>query len=187
MSCLTGGTRAYLHTYRGIPALAPVRGLGSPRLSPFGPGPFQACFYRFAGGLHLVGSLGEHHPAEELGHGAVVGSVDTFPDGHDADALLGELCLDLYALVEIPADPVQPGDRDSVVGPNSSHQLILGWAGHGAAGHLVGEDAILTKPEFLDDVELRFQVPSGSVGLADPGVAVGYGAHQGNLAQGPLC
>ena len=52
---------------------------------------------------------------------------------------------------------------------------------------LVGEDAILPKPEFLDDVELRFQVPSGSVGLADPGVAVGYGDHAVNLAQGPLC
>ena len=51
---------------------------------------------------------------------------------------------------------------------------------------LVGEDAILPKPEFLDDVELRFQVPSGSVGLADPGVAVGYGDHAVNLAQGPL-
>ena len=44
-------------------------------------GPLQTCLYPLAGGFHLEGSLGQHHPAEELGCGAVIGGVDGFPDG----------------------------------------------------------------------------------------------------------
>ena len=55
-----------------------------------------------AGGLHLGGALGEHHPAEEFGRGTVVGGVDVLPDGHDANILLGELRLDPHTIVEVP-------------------------------------------------------------------------------------
>ena len=44
----------------------------------------------------------------------------------------------------------------------------------------------LPDSELLQDVELRFHVPGGVVGLADPDVSVGYGDHGVNLAKGPL-
>ena len=72
--------------------------------------PLQACLYPFAGGLHEVCPSGEHHPAEELGCGAVVGSVATFPEGYENDIPLGEIPLDLHARVEVPVEPVRPSD-----------------------------------------------------------------------------
>ena len=47
--------------------------------------PVKSCLYPLAGGFHLVGPLGQYHPAEELGCGTVIGGVCAFPDGHDAD------------------------------------------------------------------------------------------------------
>ena len=154
----------------------------SPVPSALSLGPLQACLYPFAGGLHLVGPLGQHHPAEELGRGAVVVSVDALSDGHDTDVLPGEFRLDLHSLVEVAAEPVQPGDHDGVIGPNSRYQLAPGGTGHGAGGHFVREDMLPPDSELLQDVKLRLQVPGRVVGLADPGVAVGYGDHQVNLA-----
>ena len=37
------------------------------------------------------------------------------------------------------------------------------------------------------DMELRFRVPRGIVGVADPGLAVGEGGHKVNLAKGRFC
>ena len=72
----------------------------------------------------LVGASGEHHPAEELGRGTVVGGVDVVSDGHDADVLLRELRLDLHTLVEVPAEPVQPGYVDSIVGTRPGWRVV---------------------------------------------------------------
>ena len=77
--------------------------------------PLQSCLYPFAGGLHEVCPSDEHHPAEELGSGAVVGSVGTFPEGYEHDILLGEIPLDLHARVEVPVEPVRTGDDYDVV------------------------------------------------------------------------
>ena len=50
-----------------------------------GAGPVQSQPDPLAGGIHLVGSLGQHRAPEELRCGAPLPGVYAVPDGHDAD------------------------------------------------------------------------------------------------------
>jgi hypothetical protein len=79
-------------------------------------GSVQAGLHSLAGGVHLVSTIGHHHPPEVLRRGAVVGGVDVLLDRDNPDLLLGQVCLDLHALFEVPTEPVQLGDHDGVVG-----------------------------------------------------------------------
>ena len=150
----------------------------TPRRPPFGLGAVLARLYALAGGISLVGAVGHHHPAEVLGGGAVVGSVDTLPDGDDADIPVDEVRLDPHALVEVAAEAVQPDHNDGVVRLDPAHELVPSGPRHQPASHHVGEDELLADAVVGQLAELGFEVPVVAVTLADPGVAVGYGDHR---------
>ncbi len=63
----------------------------TPRRPPLRLGALLAGLYTLAGGISQVGSVGHHHPAEQLRGGG----VDALLDGDDADVALGEVRMDL--------------------------------------------------------------------------------------------
>ena len=106
-------------------------------------------------------------------------------------ATMPKVCLVISAWIFTPSSKFrlnrfQPCDDNGVNRPNPGHQFVPGGSGHGSAGSFIGEDVLLPDSELLQYVELRLKVPGGIAGLAIPGVAVGKGDHEVNLAQSPL-
>ncbi len=71
-----------------------------------GPCPVQPKLDPFTGGVHLIGALDQHLPAEESRCGAAITGVNVLPDRDDADVAPGQLSLNPNALLEVTAEPV---------------------------------------------------------------------------------
>ena len=121
--------------------------------------------------------LGQHRPPEEFGRGAVLPGVDLLPEGHDGDIPLGEVGLDGHPFLEVPAEAVQEGHHDGILGLDPGHQVLPAITVHGAAAGRVGKYQVLPDAVGCQLPELGLQVPAFVVSLADPGVAVGDWDH----------
>ena len=73
--------------------------------------------------------------------------------------------------------PVQKGHDDGIAGLDAGHQVLPAGTVHGPAAGLVGEDQVPPDAVGIKLPQLRLQVLGVVVGLADPGVAVGYWSH----------
>ena len=97
--------------------------------------------------------------------------VGVLPDGHNAGVLFGKPRLDPDSVVDVKENPCSQATT-IVAAEDPVHHFVPSRTSHGAAGHLVGEDVLLSDFKLLHDVELCLQVPGGGVRLADLGVAV---------------